>query len=139
MESNCEITEAAIMLKPTRLYRRGMSAIALYDISRGVWRVSRPRAGLATIALIVIDGEIIEVYQILGWHRANTTPYLSGREDQSAPQYTDRFEFTGQSASTDIRDKYFGKVVKELFGRGQVVRYLNWATTYFANQLGITL
>ena len=119
------ISEPVILLKPARLHRPGMSAAALYDITRGVWRVNGERARRATLAFAVVNGAIVEVYTISGWHAANTTPYLSGRRDQSDPKYADRFEFTGASAPSALKAKYLGLPVNHLFGRGQVVAYLN--------------
>lgn len=125
MEPSTDISEPAILLKPARLYRRGMSGTELYDITRGVWKVDRQRAERAMLAFAVGDGKIVEVYTISSWHAANTTPYPSGRRDQSEARYASRFEFTGQVASSRTRDKYLGLAVNHLFGRGQVVRYLN--------------
>lgn len=125
MEVCAEISEPAILLKPARLYRPGMSDTELYDITRGVWRVDRHRAEHAALALAVVGGEIVEVYSISGWHPANTTSYRSRRVDQSDARYAGRFEFTGQIASSTTRRRYLGLSVNHLFGRGQVIRYLN--------------
>lgn len=117
--------EPVILFKPTRLYRPGMPGTALYDITRGVWRLNRERAERATLGCAVINGAIIEVYAITAWHDANTTPYLSGRRDQAHPQFADRLEFTGRPAASELRDRYVGRQVGHLFGRGQVVAYLD--------------
>ena len=125
MEPYPDISETAILFKPARLYSPGMSGTALYDITRGVWRVDRQRAERAMLAFAVVTGKIVEAYRISSWHSANTTPYLSGRRDQSEARYAGRFEFTGQVASLKTRDKYLGLEVNHLFARRQVVRYLN--------------
>jgi hypothetical protein len=121
-----DITERVMLLKPVQLYRPGwMSGTPLYDITRGVWRVDIWRASGASLAFTVADGKVVAVYEIDGWHPANTTPYLSGRQDQADPKYAKRFEFTGKVAPSGIRDKYLGRSVNDLFGRGQVIRYVN--------------
>lgn len=125
MEASSDIREQAILLKPAKLYRRGMSGTQLYDITRGVWKVERQRAEHAAFAFAVAGGKIIEIYEILCWHPASTTPYISGRRDQSDAKYAKRFEFTGRVAPSGIRDKYLGWSVNYLFGRGQAIRYLS--------------
>jgi hypothetical protein len=119
-----KITEPVILLNISQLYRRDMAGTALYDVTRGVWRVGEQRY-LADFAMAVVDGNIVEVYQIEQWHPANTTPYASGRRDQSDPHYVNRWEFTGVVAPSDIRDKYLGRSVKHLLGSQNPVRYLN--------------
>lgn len=125
MEPSTDISEAAILLKPARLCRLGMSGTAPYDIIRAVWKVDRQRAECSMLAFAIVTGKIVGAYAISSWHAANTTPYLSGRRDQSEARYAGRFEFTGQVASSKTRDKYLGLAVNHLFGRGQMVRYLN--------------
>lgn len=120
-----DITEPVILLNPAQLYRPGMSNTQLYDTTRGVWRVNRQRASAASFAFAVADGKVVEIYKIQNWHPANSTPYLSGRQDQSDPKYAGRFEFTGKIAPSGIKSKYLGQSVGHLFGRGQVIRYLN--------------
>jgi len=112
----------AILLKPQHLYRAGMSGLTLYDITRGVWKVNLRRVSRAQLAFSVADGKVVGVFDIEGWHLANTTPYVSGRQDQSDPKYSGRFEFTGKPSS--MSQKYLGQVV--VFGPGrQELRYLN--------------
>jgi len=120
-----QITEPVILLNLRQLYRRGMSGIRLYDITRGVWRLGKQRSR-ANFALAVAEGTIVEVYQIHQWHPAATTPYLSGRRDQSDPRYANRWEFTGAVAPAAVRNKYIGQSVKHyLTGAQNPIRYLN--------------
>ena len=65
-----QITEPAILLKPAKFYRSGMSGAELYDITRGVWRVSKQRASLARFAFAVADGKVVAIYEIDAWHEA---------------------------------------------------------------------
>jgi len=120
-----DITERVILLKPAQLYRPGwISGTPLYDITRGVWRVDKQRALKVSFAFTVVDGKVVEVYEIDDWHPANSTQYLSGRQDQADPRYAKRFEFTGKVAPS-VKSKYFGVSVGHLFGSGQVIRYVN--------------
>ena len=125
MVASLDIAEPAILLKPARLYRTGMSGTPLYDITRGVWKLDNTLAGRAGLAMTVIKGKVLEVYTIISWHPANTTPYLSGRIDQANPKYATRYEFSGCVAPAQIRNRYIGLAVGHLFGSGSVVRYVN--------------
>jgi hypothetical protein len=125
MAASLSIAEPAILLKPARLYRPGMSGTHLYDITRGVWRLDKARAEGAALAMTVVKGKVLEVYTIVRWDPANTTAYLSGRSDQANPEYATRYEFTGHVAPAHIRNRYIGLAVGQLFGSGSVVRYVN--------------
>jgi len=125
MPTTTTISEPAILLKPSKLYRPEMSVLELYDITRGVWKVNKQHAELAKIALSVANGAIVGVYTNLAWYSANKTPYLSGRHDQADPKYVSRFEFTGTEAPAALKDKYMGLHVNHLFGSGSVVAYQN--------------
>ncbi len=120
-----EITEPVILLNLNQLYRPGMSGTDLYDVTRGVWRVGKQRSR-ADFALAVANGKVVEIYQIHQWHPAGTTPYVSGRQDQSDPRYVKRWEFTGVVAPSEVRDKYLGRSVEQyLLGAQNPIRYLN--------------
>ena len=119
------IIEPTILLNLKQLYRHGMSGRKLYDTTRGVWKVSRQRVSRAALAMAVANGKIMAIYSIEQWHPANTTPYLSGRQDQSEPRYAKRFEFTGVKAPPEIQDRYLGQSVEHLLGGQNPVRYLN--------------
>lgn len=125
MAASLSIAEPAILFKPARLYRLGMSGTDLYDITRGVWKLDKARAERAALAMTVVKGKVLEVYTISSWHPANTTPYLSGRTDQANPQYAARYEFSGHLAPAQIRTRYIGLAVHHFFGSGAVVRYVN--------------
>ena len=62
------IAEPGILIIVNRLYRRGMTAGDLYEITRGNW-VLGDRRNKARYAFAVYRGLIREVYQIESWHR----------------------------------------------------------------------
>jgi hypothetical protein len=51
-----------------------MSDVALYEATRGVWKIG-PRRAKARYALAVYQGVVQEVYEILNWDPAWTSPY----------------------------------------------------------------
>lgn len=109
------ILEPALLIRVNRLYRHGMSDAELYDVTRGVWRLSKRRIG-AKLALAVFEGVVREVYEIEQWHSAGTTTYTTRASDDVNRE--GRWEFTGQKADTEIRDCYLGGSVESYFPRG---------------------
>ncbi len=105
------VSEPALLLKIDVLYDPDMSAEALYDTTRGVWKVAPPRRDQVRFALAVVGGIVKEVYEVHTWHRANTTQYGPTRTDVALPKYVTRWEFTGRVADPADRNKYIGRPV----------------------------
>ncbi len=61
-----EITEPVILITINRLFRRGMSAEELYEVTRGKWAIGT-RRNKAKYAFAVNKGIIREVYGIERW------------------------------------------------------------------------
>src|SRR5262245_22256643 len=99
------VTDPVLLIRINRLYRHGMSEQELYEATRGVWKVGPRRHG-AKYALAVFEGVVREVYEIKEWHPAATTPYKTRTQENVAR--SDRWEFTGQVASEELRSQYVG-------------------------------
>lgn len=114
------IDEPALLIRINQNYREGMSAEALLDATRGIWRVGRNRAR-ARYALAVYRGVVREVYAIERWYPAGTT-----FKDESM-RVAGRWEFTGRVAPAGVRDKYVGRSVEHYFkpGNANPVFYVN--------------
>ncbi|MCY2924358.1 MAG: hypothetical protein NT031_02800 [Planctomycetota bacterium] len=97
-----EITEPAILVRISRLYRYGMSEVELYDATRGVW-VMGERREKARLALAVYQGIVREVYRIAEWLPAGKTFSTRGPRGVRSPG---RWEFVGTVAPERIADKY---------------------------------
>jgi serine/threonine protein kinase len=106
------ITEPAILIRINQQYREGMSAQALYDATRGIWKLG-PRRERARYALAVFRGVVREVYVIERWYPAGAT-----FKDVSM-RVPGRWEFTGRAAEERVRDKYLGRSVAHYFKQGQ--------------------
>ena len=108
-----EIDDRVLLIRIPRLYRHGMSDVALYEATRGHWRIG-PRRELADYAFAVHQGVVLEVYAFERWQPAGTTPSATrpGPDDQA------RWEFVGRPAPQDIRAKYVGRSVKAYFKQG---------------------
>jgi hypothetical protein len=118
------VTEPAILVRIAQLYNDRMSAQALYEATRGVWRIGERRSR-AHFALSVAGGIVHEVYAIHQWHPAGTTQYKT--RPAKDVQRSGRWEFTGRVAPEPVRAKYVDKSVAHYFERGATnpIMYVN--------------
>jgi hypothetical protein len=119
-----QIEHRVLLIRINQLYRYGMSELALYEATRGVWKAGG-RRGQAEFAFAVFRGIVREVYRISAWHPAGTTPYMTRPpEHLVAPG---RWEFVGERASEEIRARYIDKSVEQyLAGSSRnPIRYVN--------------
>lgn len=126
-----KIEDKAILIRINKTFQKSMDRQALYDYTRGRWKINTEKAKNATYAISVFKGIIQEVYEIEDWHKAGTTK--SSRKPDDKPELNStksligRFEFTGKPASKDIREKYNQKSVRHYFVRGNSnpINYVN--------------
>jgi len=110
------VRHPAVLIRINQRYQHGMSDTALYEATRGVWRLSDERAKGARYALAIFEGVVREVYEIQAWHRAGSTKYETrGKDDLVDPE---RIEFTGSVAAGAIRGVYLDRSVEAYFRRG---------------------
>lgn len=116
------ITEDVIAIKINRSYKENMSEIALYEATRGYWKLNLEKAKQADYAFCIYKGIIKEVYKIEGWLPAGSIPRQT-LPDAEIP--SDRYEFVGKVADKTIRNKYIEKSIANLYRRGDAspVRY----------------
>ena len=94
-----------------------MSAEALYETTRGIWKRNLKSLAGIEYCLSVYKGEVVEVYKIDEWNPAGTTPM---KTRVIAPEHTvGRVEFIGKVAPDEVREKYIGRSVAKLFKRGE--------------------
>jgi uncharacterized protein len=126
-----QIDEPALLIRINKTYEQSMSSQSLYDYTRGRWKVNPIRAKNAKYGISIFDGIVQEVYEIHDWHQAGTTE--SSRKPNDKPELNStksligRFEFKGEVAPGEIRDKYLGKSVRHLFAKGNAnpIKYVN--------------
>lgn len=118
------IVEPALLIRIPRLYRDGMSSRALYDATRGVWKIGS-RRNAARYAFAVKDGLVREVYEIHEWLPAGSTEYES--RGVTPTSHPGRWEFVGRRAPERVRERYVGKSVAHYFANGaqNPIRYVN--------------
>ena len=117
--------DAVLLIRINQLYYAGMPPQELYEITRGVWRLSIERAQNVSYAFAVFNNVVREVYEVSGWFEGGQTAYFHRLpEDIDAPE---RIEFVGRIAPESIRKKYLFKSVNEYFVRGAAnpVQYVN--------------
>ncbi len=114
-----------VLINVGKAYRPGIGREALYEASRGVWRIGADKRSRLRYALAVADGAVREVYRIDAWHPAGSTPYATRAQQELAVE--GRWEFTGGIASASAREALLGLHVGELFkpGNANPIRYLN--------------
>ncbi|MEQ1802600.1 MAG: hypothetical protein ABL989_11810 [Gammaproteobacteria bacterium] len=108
------IRDPVLLIRVNQLYRHGMSAQALYDITRGIWLLNPDRAAGARYALAVFEGVVREVYEIRNWYPAGSTKYKT----RKGMRISGRWEFMGKVASESVRQHYVDRSVKGYFPRG---------------------
>jgi len=120
-----EITDPVLLIRINQHYRHQMSALELYEATRGVWKVAAARAGTVRLALAVFEGMVREVYAVESWHPAGTLAYQTrSADDTNAPG---RLEFCGHIAPEEIRRRYRGHSVRAYLNRNvqSPVLYVN--------------
>lgn len=116
-----DIDEPSVLIRVNHLYRPGMGARELYEITRGVWKIGVRRNTLK-YACAVYRGVVREVYRIKSWHRGGTTRYRFRRRTRS---WSHRWEFLGSVAGASVRRRYLGGSVAHLLpdGAQNPIRY----------------
>ena len=101
-----------------------MSDVALYEATRGVWKIG-PRRDNVHYALAVYEGIVEEVYAISHWQPALTAPYSTRTFD--ADRARGRWEFVGKRAPEPVRQRYLRQSVAHYFKKGaqNPIAYLN--------------
>jgi hypothetical protein len=100
-----KIVDPVILIRVNQLYRHGMPAAELYDITRGVWVLSAERASKMKYVFAVYEGVVREVYEPEKWMPALTTQ-CPNRTDLVPGDAKGRIEFVGKPATEAIRQKY---------------------------------
>ncbi len=113
-----DVIDPVLLIRINRQFKYGMSAVALYESTRGIWVVGQ-RSRTAKLAMAVYAGVIREVYEIESWHPAGNTPYKTRNQSELAKQKNKRWEFIGHVAAEPVRSRYVGGSVAHLFRAGQ--------------------
>lgn len=121
-KQSIDIEEPSILIRISQAFRYTMSAIDLYDYTRGQWKLNPENAKHAKYGFAIYEGIIQEVYEILDWYEAGKTYSVrQGNENikrKDENSIKGRYEFIGNLASKEIRDKYKFKSVEHYFKKG---------------------
>ena len=113
------VREPALLITINQLYRSDMSALELYEATRGFWVIG-PRRDKVELALAVYQGIVREVYRIRAWYPAGTLDYQT--RDVGVNRGSGRWEFEGEIAE-DVRADYIDRSVGK--GGQNPIRYVN--------------
>ena len=121
-----DITEPVILIRIPKLFKEDMMKEALYEATRGVWKVNRDRAKHAQYALCLAKNCVQEVYAIERWNPADPANFIT-RTDLTKNNYDGKSEFIGKVAPVEIRSKYRGKSTEGFFkpGAANPITYVN--------------
>src|SRR5687768_6642146 len=106
--SLANIDDPVVAVNLNQTYRDGMGTEALYDCTRGIWRLNKERAEKAMYVFAVYHNVIIEVYKVDQWLAAGTTKY--GWRRFTSAHLQGRYEFVGKVAPDQIREKYIDQL-----------------------------
>ena len=113
---NEDITEKIIAFNLRQSYNANMTETALYDCTRGCWKISRKIAQQYAYAFSVYENTIKEVYKIKKWMAAEDL-HRETFPGEEVPE--GRHGFEGEIAEKEIRDKYKGKSLENICKKGQ--------------------
>jgi hypothetical protein len=125
-----QIDEPVVAININQQYPHAKNAEDLYNCTRGIWRLSRERAGQARYAFAVYQGVIKEVYEIEKWIPVSqaTRDYWKERERAQGNDYSEthegRSEFIGEVAPETVRKKYVGRRMPVRHSQNPI-RYFN--------------
>ncbi len=125
------VEEPSILIRISQAFRYSMSEIELYDYTRGQWRLNPEKARNAKYGFSIYQGIIQEVYEIHNWYKAGDTfSARQGNENVERGEFerlAGRYEFIGNLASQELRNKYKYKSVEHYFNKGNSnpIMYLN--------------
>ncbi len=114
--SERDIHHDLVVIKINRTYYDGMSAEALYDYTRGIWKRKIESVSVADYALSVVYGIVVEVYKIDHWMPASETKFTARKVDPK--KAAERIAFVGSVAEESVRKRYIGKSVANLYKYG---------------------
>ena len=126
-----DIIEPSLLIRINQAFRYSMTPMELYDYTRGQWKLKLENAQKVKFAFAVYQGVIQEVYEVLHWFPANSTlntrennRYLSREAEEGVEG---RYEFVGNMAPNEIREKYVYKSVDHYYKKGMSnpILYLN--------------
>ena len=121
-----DISEPVVLIRINELYRNGMSARELYEVTRGVWILGLDRARGAKYVFAIFEGIVKEVYEPEFWQDAQVAGYET-LKDLTPEDGKGRIEFVGKVAPEAIRSQYIDKSVASsfAFGSQNPCKYIN--------------
>ena len=104
------IKEPSIIFRVNQTYKPDMTTEEIYEITRKSWVLGKRKFD-AQYAFTVYRGNIEEVFKINSWNKA----------------CDNRWEFEGEVAEKEVRNKYIDLSIKNFFKKGEAnpIKYVN--------------
>lgn len=112
-----DIRHNIVIIKINKTYHKGMTVRELYEYTRGYWKRKIESVSPAQYALSVVNGEVIEVYQIDRWIPASEADNVI--REYKPERHSNRIAFDGKVAVDDVRNYYLGRNVNSLYKWGE--------------------
>ena len=124
MSDAANVTDPVLLVRVPKTFARGMSDLAVYEATRGVWKLGPRREGVRYV-LAVHEGIVQEVFAVREWQPAGTAFYKTRSFD--AKLLKGRWEFVGRRAPDAVRLRYLDRSVKRYIPQGaqNPVTYVN--------------
>lgn len=110
-----KIIQPSVLIRISRSWYDGISDQELYEVTRGVWKIGERRERVE-LAFAVAGSAVREVYRVLSWHPAGSTPYHTRPLGDVC--IDGRWEFTGEVAQESESKRYKGMDVSGYFEKG---------------------
>ena len=120
--------DRVLLIRVNQYYYAGISPLELYEITRGVWKMSMESACRVQYAFAIFNNVVREVYEVQGWFEGGKTAYFTRYlEDVENVENPTRIEFVGRIAPDEVRERYLLKSVSGYFKQGNQnpIRYVN--------------
>lgn len=108
-------SQPSVLIRISRSWHEGITDDELYEVTSGVWWIGERRERLE-LAFAVADGVVREVYRVLSWHPAGSTPYHTRPHSDAC--IDGGWEFVGEIAWVRERHRYKGMDVSGWFEKG---------------------
>lgn len=112
-----DLEENIAIIKINKSYNDKLSALQLYDITRGCWRRKIENVKRTEYVLAVSFGIVKEVYEVDKWVPASELHRETIPFDEELER--GRIGFFGTVATDNVRNKYIDCSVADLFKRGE--------------------
>lgn len=105
-----EIEDKVLLFNIIDTYREWFTENEILEVTERAWKLDKKRKDEADYALAVYKDKIVGVFTIISWYKD--------------PCESDRFDFKGEIATENIRNKYINKQINTAWKQGQLTPFI---------------